>query len=91
MSYPLISEYIDSIKLAEDNFDELCYLRPVLDADGRPVISSGNPMEIGQWNVLENVPETYSPERMAFRKGAELIANLKYVELYQKDYRSQSL
>ena len=42
MNYPLISEYIDSIKLAEDNFDELSYLRPVLDADGQPVMSSGN-------------------------------------------------
>lgn len=42
MNYPLISEYIESIKLAEDNFDELSYLRPVLDADGQPVISGGN-------------------------------------------------
>ncbi len=42
MNYPLISEYIESIKLAEDNFDELNYLRPVLDADGQPVMSSGN-------------------------------------------------
>ncbi len=42
MNYPLISEYIESIKLAEDNFDELSYLRPVLDADGQPVMSSGN-------------------------------------------------
>ena len=42
MNYPLISEYVESIKLAEDNFDELSYLRPVLDADGQPVMSSGN-------------------------------------------------
>lgn len=28
--------------MAEDNFDELSYLRPVLDADGQPVMSSGN-------------------------------------------------
>lgn len=42
MNYPLISEYIESIKLAEDNLDELSYLRPVLDADGQPVMSSGN-------------------------------------------------
>ena len=42
MNYPLISEYIESIKLAEENFDELSYLRPVLDADGQPVMSSGN-------------------------------------------------
>ena len=42
MNYPLISEYIESVKLAEDNFEELSYLRPVLDADGQPVMSSGN-------------------------------------------------
>lgn len=42
MNYPLISEYVEAIKLAEDNFEELSYLRPVLDADGQPVMSSGN-------------------------------------------------
>ena len=42
MNYPLIVEYVDSIKLSEDNFGELSYLRPVLDADGQPVMSSGN-------------------------------------------------
>ena len=42
MNYPLISEYVEAIKSAEDNFDELSYLRPVLDADGQPVMSSGN-------------------------------------------------
>lgn len=42
MNYPLISEYIESIKLAEDNFDELSYLRPVLDNMGHPVMSGGN-------------------------------------------------
>ncbi len=31
MNYPLIYEYIDSIKAAEDNFDQLKHLRPVLD------------------------------------------------------------
>lgn len=42
MNYPLISEYIDSIKSAEDNFDRLKNLRPVLDNTGNPVMSSGN-------------------------------------------------
>ena len=41
MNYPLISEYIEAIKSAEDNFDELSYLRPVLDDDGEPVMSAG--------------------------------------------------
>lgn len=42
MNYPLISEYIESIKSAEDNFEELSYLRPVLDNMGQPVMSGGN-------------------------------------------------
>ncbi len=42
MQYPLLSEYRESILNAEDNFDKLSYLRPVLDANGEPVMSSGN-------------------------------------------------
>ena len=42
MNYPLISEYIEAIRTAEDNFDKLSNLRPVLDDRGRPVMSSGN-------------------------------------------------
>jgi len=42
MNYPLISEYIESIKSAEDNFEELSYLRPVLGEDGLPMMTSGN-------------------------------------------------
>ena len=42
MNYPLISEYIEAIKSAEDNFAELSYIRPVLDDGGLPVMTSGN-------------------------------------------------
>ena len=42
MNYPLISEYVEAIKSAEDNFEELNYLRPVLGDDGLPVMTSGN-------------------------------------------------
>jgi len=42
MNYPLISEYIEAIRSAEDNFDELKHLRPVLDDDGEPMMTSGN-------------------------------------------------
>lgn len=42
MNYPLISEYIEAIKSAEDNFEELCYLRAVLDNNGQPIMTSGN-------------------------------------------------
>ena len=36
MNYPLISEYIEAIRSAEDNFDKLSNLRPVLDGNGNP-------------------------------------------------------
>ena len=42
MNYPLISEYIESIKHSEDNFNVLCTLRPVYDEAGEIVMSSGN-------------------------------------------------
>ena len=42
MNYPLISEYIEAIKAAEDNFKELTNLRPVLGEDEQPIMSSGN-------------------------------------------------
>ena len=42
MNYPLISEYIQAIKLSEENFDKLTNLRPVLDVHGNPIMSSGN-------------------------------------------------
>lgn len=41
MNYPLLSEYIEAIKAAEDNFDELSYLRPVMNDDNMPVMSAG--------------------------------------------------
>ena len=42
MNSPLISEYIEAVMSAGDNFNELSNLRPVLDDDGQPVMSSGN-------------------------------------------------
>lgn len=41
MNNPLIPEYIESIKIAEDNFEKLSCLKPVLDDDGLPVMSAG--------------------------------------------------
>lgn len=41
MNYPLISEYIEAIKSAEENFDNLCHLRPVMKDNGEPVMSAG--------------------------------------------------
>ena len=42
MIYPTISEYVQAIKSAEDNFEQLKHLRPALGGDGEPVMTSGN-------------------------------------------------
>lgn len=42
MQYPLLSEYIEAIRSAEDNFATLTNLAPVLDDSGDPIMSSGN-------------------------------------------------
>ena len=42
MNYPLLSEYVESIRSAEDNLAELNYLHPVLDVNGDPVMTGGN-------------------------------------------------
>lgn len=42
MNYPLISEYIEAIEAAEDNFEKLTNLRLVHNEDGQPVMTSGN-------------------------------------------------
>ena len=42
MLYPLISEYVEAIKSAANNLNELSYLRPVLGDDGNPIMTSGN-------------------------------------------------
>ena len=42
MNYPLLSEYVESIRSAEDNLAELNYLHPVLDENGDPVMTGGN-------------------------------------------------
>ena len=57
MNYPLISEYIEAIKSAEDNFQELAHLRVVLGDDGQPVMTSGNfsvvfKMKVGETGKL---------------------------------------
>ena len=42
MTYPLISEYVEAVRNAEDNFEKLRNLRPVTDNNGNPVMTSGN-------------------------------------------------
>lgn len=54
MNYPLISEYIEAIKSAEDNFEELSYLRPILGNDGLPVMTGGNFAQVFKMKDVRN-------------------------------------
>lgn len=42
MLYPTIKQYLDALRLAEDNFDQLTSYRLVTGVDGNHVLSSGN-------------------------------------------------
>ena len=65
MNYPLISEYIEAIRFAEDNFDKLSNLRPVLDANGNPVMSNGN------FAVVFKMKDERDGKLYSFLKGQE--------------------
>ena len=62
MNNPLISDYIDAIKSAEDNFEELSCLRPVLGDDGLPVMTSGNfavGFKMGNKKIESSMPRMF--------------------------------
>jgi hypothetical protein len=83
MQYPLISEYIDAIRNAEDNFDELSYLRPVLDSDGNPIMSSGNFAVVFKMTDGEKyyAVKCFTREQVGREKAyAKICATLKTVE-----------
>ena len=46
MNYLSINEYTEAILFAEDNFEQLKNLRPVLGEDGEPVMTGGNFAEV---------------------------------------------
>lgn len=84
MNYPLISEYIEAIKFAEENFATLTNLRPVLDEDGQPVMSSGGfavvfKMKDGQTGKLHAV-KCFLKEQVGRAEAYRMIAEeLEYV------------
>lgn len=79
MPFPLISEYIEAIKSAEDNFKELTNLRPVLDDDGQPIMTSGNfavvfkmkDIETGKFYALKCFTKEQEGREEAYHQIAE--------------------
>jgi hypothetical protein len=84
MNYPLISEYIEAIKSAEDNFEELNYLRPVLGDDGLPVMTSGNfavvfkmkDVQIGKYYALKCFTKTQKGRYKAYKRIVKKLKNV---------------
>ena len=63
MIYPSVGQYTEAIKLAEqspeDYFATLTTLRPVLDEDNNPVMSSGNFAVVSRW--LTKTTASFTP------------------------------
>ena len=96
MQYPLISEYLASIREAKDNLDTLSHLVPVLDKYGEPYRSSGafavvfkmKDEQTGKCYALKCFTEEQEGRTEAYRKIAEelefvdspYITSVKYLE-----------
>ena len=96
MQYPLISEYLASIREAKDNLDTLSHLVPVLDKYGEPYRSSGafavvfkmKDEQTGKCYALKCFTEEQEGRAEAYHKIAEelefvdspYITSVKYLE-----------
>ena len=99
MNFPLISEYIESIKNAEDSFAELNNLRPVLDDNGQPVMSSGNfavvfkmkDEESGKLHAVKCFLREQEGRAEAYRQIAEELENVNTKYLASIKYLDKEL
>ncbi len=99
MNYPLISEYIEAIKSAEDNFAELSYLRPVLGDDGLPVMTGGNFAEIfkmkdeqsGKFYAVKCFTKEQEGRKEAYREIAKELENVSSPHLVSVRYLEKEL
>ena len=99
MNYPLISEYIEAIKSAEDNFEELSYLRPVLGADGLPVMTGGNFAEVfkmkdvktGKFYAVKCFTKEQKGRAEAYRQISEELKNVCSPYLTNVQYLEKEL
>ena len=99
MNYPLISEYIEAIKSAEDNFEELTNLRPVLCEDGQTVMTSGNvavvfkmeDTETGKFYALKCFTKEQEGRSEAYHQIAEELENVDSPYLVSLRYLDKEL
>lgn len=99
MSYPLIPEYIEAKKSAENNFKELTNLRAMLGEDGQPVITSGNiavvfkmrDEEIGKLYALKCFTKEQQGREEAYYQIAEELKNVDSPYLVSLRYWDKEL
>lgn len=99
MNYPLISEYIEAIKSAEDNFGELSNLRPVLGDDGLPVMTGGNFAEVfkmkdeqsGKFYAVKCFTKEQEGRAEAYRKIAKELKDVSSPYLVSIRYLEKEL
>lgn len=99
MNYPLISEYIEAIKSAEDNFEELTNLRPVLGDDGQPVMTSGNfavvfkmeDMKTGKFYALKCFTKEQEGRAEAYHQIADALKDVDSPYLVSLRYLDKEL
>ena len=99
MNYPLISEYIEAIKSAEDNFKELTNLRPVHGDDGQPVMTSGNfavvfkmqDVETGKFYALKCFTKEQEGRAEAYHQIADALKDVDSPYLVSLRYLDKEL
>ena len=99
MNYPLISEYIEAIKAAEDNFEKLTNLRPVLSDDGQPLLTSGNfavvfkmeDTETGKFYALKCFTKEQEGRAEAYHQIADALKNVDSPYLVSLRYLDKEL
>ena len=99
MNYPLISEYIEAIKAAEDNFEKLTNLRPVLDNEGQPMMTSGNfavvfkmkDVETGKFYALKCFTKDQEGRAEAYHQIAEELKDVDSPYLVSLRYLDKDL
>ena len=99
MQYPLISEYIEAIRYAEDNFDKLSNLRPVLDDNGKPVMSSGNfavvfkmkDIETGKMYAVKCFTREQKEREARYREIIKVLEQLKSPYFVSTQYYDKEL
>ncbi|MBQ5983248.1 MAG: leucine-rich repeat protein [Prevotella sp.] len=99
MNYPLISEYIEAIKSAEDNFKELTNLRPVLGYDGLPIMNVGGFSVVfkmkderdGKFYALKCFTKEQEGRAEAYRQITEELKNVESSYLVSIHYCDKEL